>query len=494
MAASKNELHPLIGLAADEEIWQQIDLEGPARLQALRLVTEGHPALPFSAFSLAASQPGNAVFRKKDIAGEHWLVPQRFERMVDFFLRRSAMPQAESTTPDVIQLLASDSNCLLTGGPGTGKSYRIAELVTHLSQQFSGRPLRITITAPTGKAAARFAHLKAINGVLLEWSTVHRLLGLSGDLSEPRYNARHPMPVDLLIIDEISMLDLGLFAALIDALPDHARVVLAGDLGQLPAVDGMPIDHCLAFLERCRLVTHVHLAQVYRFNEARSLTYRRIAESGISAIDETSEGVTLLSLKNSAEARVLLERNATSRFLSQPAQAFRQRLKAAADHKGPDAPLAREIFAWLKEQTVLTTRREGSMGSAALNSLISARVAEGLQDRTLMPVIAGSNNYRLGVFNGDAGFIAVVQGREYAVMEASEGEVISIPLSELSGWQPAYAITVHKSQGSEYGEVWLVYEEGESTIAGDFRLLYTAVTRARNSAHILQLPATGKSP
>jgi exodeoxyribonuclease V alpha subunit len=111
-----------------------------------------------------------------------------------------------------------------------------------------------------------------------------------------------------------------------------------------------------------------------------------------------------------------------------------------------------------------------------------------------MPIIAGTNNYRLGVFNGDTGFIANIQGREYAVMEASEGEVITVPLQELAGWQPAYAITVHKSQGSEYGEVWLVYEESAGSMPEDYRLLYTAVTRARNSAHVLQLPATGKNP
>lgn len=494
MPAETNELHPATGLAADAEIWQQIGLDAEARVQFLRLVTEGHPALPVSAFSAAAAQTGNAVFSKKEIAGEHWFVPQRFGRMVDFFLRRSAWSQADATAADVLRILASDANCLLTGGPGTGKSYRIAELVTYLSQQQRDRPLRITITAPTGKAAARFAHLKSIRGVLLEWSTVHRLLGLSGELSEPRYHARYPLAVDLLIVDEISMLDLGLFTALIDALPDHARVVLAGDLGQLPAVDGMPIEHCLAFLQRLRLVTRIHLTQVYRFTEARALTYRRIAESGISAIDEHSEGVTLLSLKSSAEARMLLERHLCTRFHSPAAQAFRQRLQSAAEHTGPDASLAREIFAWLKEETVLTTRREGSMGSRALNSLISARIAAGLQDRSLMPIIAGTNNYRLGVFNGDVGFIAPIQGREYAIMEGSEAEVIRVPLSELAGWQPAYAITVHKSQGSEYGEVWLIYEAGENTRTGDFRLLYTAVTRARNSARILQLPARGKSP
>ncbi|MFZ5629807.1 MAG: ATP-dependent DNA helicase [Spirochaetota bacterium] len=494
MTAAAKQIHPLIGLADDDAIWQKIEIDKTTRAQVLRLIAEGNPALPFSRLSLAASQSGNAVFRKKYIADENWLVPQRFERMVDFFLRRANAVQSPPATSAVTGLLAADANCLLTGGPGTGKSFQIATLVSQLAEQTTDRPLRITIAAPTGKAAARFANLKPTKGVLFEWSTIHRLLGLTDDFSEPRFHARHPLGVDLLIIDEISMLDLGLFAALIDALPDHARVVLAGDLGQLPAVDGMPIDHCLAFLQSCRLVTDVHLTQVHRFTEARALTYRRIAESGVAAIDEASEGVSLLHLRNAAEARERLERQAVERFHSKTADEFRRRLHSAATQAGPDENLAREVFAWLKEQTVLTTRREGIMGSIALNALIGERIVQGGHDRALMPIIAGTNNYRLGVFNGDTGFIASIRGREYAVMEASEGEVISVPLAELNGWQPAYAITVHKSQGSEYGEIWLVYEEGTGSMPDDYRLLYTAVTRAKNHAHILQLPATGKSP
>ncbi len=494
MTTARSELSPLAELAEDVEIWAAIPLDKDSRTQALSLIAEGHPALPLSKLSVQSAQAGNSVFRRKTIAGTEWLVPQRFERMVEFFMRRSIAAQTEHGTAAITALLASHANCLLTGGPGTGKSFQIAALVNHLAQQATERPLRVTIAAPTGKAAARFSNLRPHGGILLEWSTIHRLLGLSGEFSEPRFHARHPLGIDLLIVDEISMLDLGLFAALIDALPDHARVVLAGDLGQLPAVDGIPIDHCLAFLENSGLVARVHLTQVFRFSEARSQTYQRIARAGLKAIDETCEGVSLHRLKNAAECRALIERNAAERFHSQTARDFRKRLKAARDRDTPDIPLAREIFAWLKEQTVLTTRREGLLGSNMLNTLIAARVAQEQRDRTLMPVISTSNNYRLGIFNGDTGFLTVLQGREHAIMEASEGEVICVPLSELSNWQPAYAITVHKSQGSEYGEVWLVYEAGEKSLNDDNRLLYTAVTRARNHAHILQITATGQNP
>jgi exodeoxyribonuclease V alpha subunit len=494
MVAVKNEIHPLVGLAEDEEIWAQIHLDKNSRRQLLSLIAKGNPAVPCSKLSPEMPHTENSVFRKKTIAGEDWLVPQRFGRMVDFFLRRSAAAQPRSGSAEITALLASDANCLLTGGPGTGKSYQIEALVRHLAEQTAERPLRITIAAPTGKAAARFASLKTTEGVILECVTIHRLLALSDDFAEPRFHERHPLGVDLLIVDEISMLDLGLFTALIGALPDHARVVLAGDLGQLPAVEGMPIEHCLAFLEKCRLVTRVHLTQVFRFTEARSLTYQRIAESGLQAIDENSEGVSLHTVRHAADVRDLLERRAAERFHSVTALALRRRLAADSANNKPDKELAREVFSWLREQVVLTTRREGALGSVALNAAVASRVAQDTHDRTLMPIIASSNNYRLGVFNGDMGFIASRRGREYAVMEASEGDVIIIPLAELSGWQAAYAITVHKSQGSEYGEVWLVYEEPAETPTEDFRLLYTAVTRARNHAHILRIAATGKRP
>lgn len=494
MAADKKELHLLAALAADEEIWQPMEIDQEARVQVLRLVAEGNPALALKRLPLTVPLAGNAVFRKKNIAGEDWLVPQRFERMVDFFLRRAADLPRDTSNLAVTELLMSPANCLLTGGPGTGKSYQIAALVRHLAEQATERPLRITIAAPTGKAAARFAQLKTTDGVLLECVTIHRLLGLSGDFSEPRFHARHPLGIDLLIVDEISMLDLGLFTALISALPDHARVVLAGDLGQLPAVDGMPIDHCLAFLEHCGLVARVHLSKVYRFSEGRARTYQRIAESGLSGIDEHSEGVSLHAVRYAAEARDLLERHAAERFHSAAASRFRERLAADSANNKPNTELTREILAWLREQVVLTTRREGLLGSVGLNTAIASRIAQDTRDRTLTPIIASTNNYRLGVFNGDMGFITNYQGREYAVIEASAGDVVVVPLSELSGWQPAYAITVHKSQGSEYGEVWLVYEENAGEIAEDFRLLYTAVTRARNHAHVLRIATTGKRP
>lgn len=497
MTAVQSELPPhLSRLSNDAEIWQQMDIDAATRAQILRYIAEGHPAIAFKTLGLKDSAAGNNVFRKKHIAGEFWLVPQRFERMVDFFVRRSEAAQPSASSADITALLASEANCLLTGGPGTGKSFQIAALVNHLAQQPRERPLRITIAAPTGKAAARHSQLKSTGGVVVQWSTIHRLLGLSGDFSGPRFHSRHPLGVDLLIVDEISMVNLGLFTTLIAALPDHARVILAGDLGQLPAVEGMSIDCCLSMLENCKLVTRVHLTKVFRFSETKSMTYQRIAQSGLAAINAASEGVTLHQLKNAAECRALLERNAAERFESKTARNFRRHLAGGANREAPDTALAADIFSWLKEQIVLTTRREGMLGSIALNTVIQDRVARRAGERVLVPIIATSNNYRLGIFNGDTGFIAPLRGREFAFMESSEGGVLTLPLPELRSWQPAYAITVHKSQGSEYGEVWVVYEESapDHVQLNDNRLLYTAVTRAKNHAHVLQIKVTSTHP
>lgn len=480
MADQTNDLHPLTELAGDEALWQKLTLTREIRLKILGRIAAGEPALSFESLGLAEDFTGNAAFATRQAGGTTWLVPQRFLGMVDFFLHTPATPSQDMPAAEA---LACGDNCLLTGGPGTGKSYHIAALISHLAAQKRERPLRVTVAAPTGKAAARFAHLRASDNLLLEWSTIHRLLGLGSELAEPRYHAQNPLGCDLLVIDEISMLDLGLFSAVINALPRHARLVIAGDLAQLPAVDGMPIDACLDFLRAGKLVRPVNLTKVYRFSAERSQNYAHIAAKGLAGIGENADGIALRPVQNSGELGRLLDLYARERFASATAAALRERILNVWQ-KPEFAAAANEVFTWLKKTAVLTTRREGPNGSVALNSRMHL-AAGSTNDRTLVPLIAGINNYRLGIFNGDTGFILTTGGKEYAVMDASQGETVVVPLSEMGGWEMAYAITVHKSQGSEYDDVLVVYEKKPQEVKEDFRLLYTAVTRAKNQATVL---------
>lgn len=487
-AKPRENTHGLLGLADDEELWQQTTFSTALRQEILMKFAEGHVAIPFADLKLTAEQ-GNRIFLRKNFGGKDYLVPQRYQRMLHFFCQRPVAANAADENNSIAELLIQEANFLLTGGPGTGKSHQIATLLKTLGEKKNQRPLRVTIAAPTGKAVARFAHLQVGKGILLDWATVHRLLGITSDLSAPRFTALRPLAVDLLIVDEISMLNLGLFTALIDALPEHARVVLAGDTAQLPAVEGLPIDHCLDFLERCQLISRIHLKKVYRFSHERSTTYQNIATAGLAAIGDDSEGVSLVRTKNFLELRQLVAEHTAARFVAKEAQALRQKLRVEFNPNTPDEALLRAVLDYLQKEIVLTTRREGALGSVQINRLIAARIGESVTDRTLMPIIATSNNYRLRVFNGDIGFMVCHNGQEYAVIQASGGEIAVVSLTALAAWQPAYAITVHKSQGSEYDEVWVVFEENANSAESDHRLLYTAVTRAKNCAHIVALPA-----
>lgn len=483
----------LFELAHDEVLWQNTPFSTTLRGEILKKLAEGQVAIALEDLKIN-TEWSNQVFCKKKLGGMDYLIPHRYKRMLDFFCRRPMAIKTAHQTDAIAHLLTEDANFLLTGGPGTGKSHQITALLKLLGEKKSTRPLRVTIAAPTGKAVARFAHLQTSQGVLLEWATVHRLLGITSEFSFPRFNALYPLGVDLLIVDEISMLNLGLFTALIDALPEHARVVLAGDTAQLPAVEGLPIEHCLNFLERCQLINRIHLKKVYRFSHERSNTYQSIADSGLAAIREESEGVSLLWAKNFLELRHLVVEHTAARFTTKEAEALRQKLKREFDPQTPDLALLRNALNYLQKEIVLTTRREGALGSAQINRLIAERVGESTSDRTLMPIIATVNNYRLRIFNGDTGFIICHHEREYAVMQTSGGEIAVIALALLDNWQAAYAITVHKSQGSEYDEVWVIFEENVNQLANDHRLLYTAVTRARNHAHIVALPAPAARP
>lgn len=142
---------------------------------------------------------------------------------------------------------------------------------------------------------------------------------------------------------------------------------------------------------------------------------------------------------------------------------------------------------FLSRQVILTERREGFTGSVALNSQLSHHVETRLGDknRTLTPIISTQNNYRLNIFNGDTGLLLETNDGLFAVFVTAEGEIRRIGAFEFSGWECAYALTVHKSQGSEYNDVYVIMHAQSAD--DDHRLLYTAVTRSRESATVLRM-------
>lgn len=385
---------------------------------------------------------------------------------------------------------------VISGGPGTGKTTTVARIMALLIAAAGGNPCRILLAAPTGKAAMRlqqslakvYARLSLTDELHAELprtvSTVHRLLGMTGSGQGVRHNPDDPLPCDVLVVDEASMIDLPLMAAILEALPASARVILLGDRDQLASVEAGAVlaDICAggegAEPSRCRPAV-VQLTKSYRFRD----------DSGIGLLSR------YINAGDADGALDLLFSGGCSDVCWRPlpeAGSFGELFSAAvaegyAAFAHAASPL--EALSVLDRFRVLVPHREGRHGVAGLNRLVEAAL-HSRRDGTAMgtaykPVMVGANNYDLGLFNGDTGVGSAESDGEQAVFfPIGEGaDVRRISALRLPYLEAAYALTVHKSQGSEYDSVLLVLPDMISGVLSR-ELLYTAVTRARHRVEI----------
>jgi len=415
--------------------------------------------------------------------------------------------------------------CVISGGPGTGKTTTVVKILALLAEQAHGGTLAIGLAAPTGKAAAR-VH-EAIRAALdhleldlftrasmpAEAFTIHRLLGARPDSVYYRHGRDNPLPLDVLVVDEASMADLALATKLIEALPARARLILLGDRDQLASVEAGAIlgDICrstgpsAAFAKRLAAVSGVPASKIRIAKKGAGLlsdsiallerSYRFGPESGIGTL------ARLVNAGNGADALRFLQGGTHSDvgwhtvtredLRRRLGSIVVERLRAYFEAVRSNAP-AEQIFELFNAFRVLCAHRSGLAGVAALNRTIE----HALEEQHLIharepwypgrPVMIARNDYSLGLFNGDVGIAlpeSEAEGRLKVFFPAAGKGLRSFAPVRLPEHETVYAMTIHKSQGSEFGHVLLVLPSELSAVMSR-ELVYTGITRAMRRVDI----------
>lgn len=407
---------------------------------------------------------------------------------------------------------------LISGGPGTGKTYTVARIIA-LLQSFSYKQLRIALAAPTGKAAFRLYESIAEARELLdpelaesipeETSTIHRLLGYHPVTGRYRNDEHNPLHLDLLVLDEASMIDVPLMAGIVKALPETARLIMLGDRDQLTSVEAGSLFGDICATDKpewspslCRELgaltgswvqpssgretfgdSVIILQESYRFGmesgigELARLVVRGMAEEVVAHLRVDKPGELSFQSLDNEPMDVWL-----------PDRLFRGFKHCFASSS------AQEALAVFEQFRVLCAVREGETGISGVNHVMERMlrgkgIIEG--DGTWYrgkPIMIMVNDYSLQLFNGDTGIVwPDVDGRLWAWFQRQGGELQKIALSRLPGHETAFAITVHKSQGSEFDEVVFLLPGSDSRVLNR-ELVYTGITRARKKLTICGNP------
>lgn len=377
---------------------------------------------------------------------------------------------------------------IICGGPGTGKTTTVVAIVAGLLQEATEpRIPSVALAAPTGKAAMRLAEAVANSlarqqlpeevrrAVPTTASTLHRLLGVRRGSPRFLHNRDNPLGWDIIVVDEASMIDLALMSKLVDSIKPGARLILLGDKDQLASVESGAV---LADLV-CHLPENtVQLTTTYRFDQG----IKRLAEA-IKVGD--GERVWQLLEQEEAGSVALLEEREVG-MLGRRYEVIFSALQ------GSHAPDPRWVLTAFNRFRILCALQHGRRGVGAVNHQVELALAErgfAVRPGTWYPgrpVLVNRNDYGLGLFNGDIGVCLhhPDSGELRVWFERAEGGLRSFAPSRLPECQTVYAMTIHKSQGSEFEEVAVLLPEEDSRILGR-ELLYTAVTRARKKVLVL---------
>ncbi len=387
---------------------------------------------------------------------------------------------------------------ILTGAPGTGKTFTIKKIVESLLHD--NPKTNIAFAAPTGKAAQRMNH--SLSEFTEEYSlppaiTLHKLLKIGYWINQAK-REKEALNLDVLIVDEASMLDLSLWVIMIRSLPKECKLIVLGDKDQLASVEAGSIlgDLCIdannhfskevsEIIERPSLHGHsknrindciIELTKSYRFNE-----YSGISDLA-TAINE-SDADKVAYLLDSTSNPLISRINTDSSDLKDVLKEF----GASHYHRFLTSGFSFDV---LREYQILCPLKQGNFSSASINQYIESAIKKSINVSTQKewfngkPILITRNNNLFRIYNGEIGFISTENDAQNPEVIFENRPEFSLSLSRLSNVESSFAITVHKSQGSEYDHVAIFLGDKENNVLSK-QLLYTAVTRARKSVLIV---------
>ncbi|KAE9542149.1 exodeoxyribonuclease V subunit alpha [Ursidibacter maritimus] len=431
---------------------------------------------------------------------------------------------------------------IISGGPGTGKTRTVAILLAalQLKQLKLGLPLlNIALVAPTGKAAARLKesihqNLQGLslpdnlkNEVPTKASTIHSLIGIYPHSDTPRYHSQNPLHIDLIVVDEASMIDLFVMDKLLNALKPNTRVILLGDKDQLASVEaGSMMSELGQFLTLGYSPAHshylsettgemipaksdnppficdslCHLRHSYRFDDrsgigqlAKEINAQQAISSWDIFADSQFTDLSLCAYPNASEfaTQPLWTQHCVEMVVKKAVMLYRDYLQEVKHYRSePTKENIQAIFTAFQQVRFLSALRVSELGVEKLNHTI----AEALLQHHLVhfrnsrenyigkPILVTENAPQLNIYSGDIGIILPdEQGklRVYFETQTEKGDYLSISVNRLPSNEPAYVMTVHKSQGSEFAHTLLIMPLTFSPVISK-ELLYTAVTRAKS--------------
>nr|WP_313062229.1 exodeoxyribonuclease V subunit alpha [Moraxella sp. CTOTU49097] len=519
--------------AKDDELYNH-DTNTPIILQKLAQAVDG----------VGETQVSYIVWLHRQWYAEQSLAKQLMKiahRKVAAFSGISSSQEIDNgLAPNAMQQLAIEKSgqhalSIIIGGPGTGKTFTVAKLVTTLQKEHEHKrkqdpnlpPLSITLTAPTGKAAQRMQESLRISLqkslqneeiTLDNAKTLHRLLGIGSD-GTPRYHAKNPLPDDLIIVDEASMLGLELASQLVDAIKPTGRLILLGDANQLAAVDAGSVlsDLCAVTLLQPYIT---ELTESKRFDSnsvvgqfALAIQQNLPAPKKIKLIQQLLQPIDLQAIKPSQSENPSDLADKTQQTKQQIANIPFYPIDASSSLPAVFNQLAKPyhpffalmqqwyskpvnifeannrkgLFEIFDSYRILCAGHQGQLGTQSINQKMSLAFTEFSKiTRTKayfyhgLPIIIQNNDYQLGLFNGDIAICLLYQGQLYACFAE---KVIPIQRLSRESCDYAYAMTIHKSQGSEFHTVAICIDKAHTRLLSQ-ALIYTAVTRSKSALSI----------